>query len=105
MNDLIHALGIDWYALLAQAVEAMKLTPAEADADGQPGAWTTALDNAGLKTFLSRAGGAVRTGDTKVREPVKGAASARSLTDEQRALADQMGLSHDAYAQALAAQD
>ena len=26
-------------------------------------------------------------------------------TDEQRSLADQMGLSHDAYAQALAAQD
>ena len=39
-------------------------------------------------------------------QPASGAAnaSAASLTDEQKALADQMGVDHAAYAKALAAQ-
>lgn len=86
--------------LIASAVASMRLTPAEASNDGQPEAWTTALNNDGLRAFIARASGPV-SGDK--RQPVKGAPSAGSLTDEQRALADQLGLDHAAYAASLAA--
>jgi hypothetical protein len=92
--------------LLTQAVEAMKLTPAEAEADGQEGAWTTALSNESLRAFVNRAGGAVvRSGETKPRQPEKGAAHASALTEAQLSIAGQLGLSPDEYAKALAAQD
>lgn len=92
--------------LLTQAVDTMRLTPAEAEADGQPGAWTTALSNEGLRAFLARSGGAlVRNVETKPRQPEKGAANASALTEDQRAIAGQLGLSPDEYAKALAAQD
>ncbi len=105
-KDRVATAARERKALLAQAVEAMKLTPAEAEADGQPEAWTTKLDNDGLRTFVNRKSGTVvRTPDTKVQQPVKGATTASSLTEDQRALADQLGLAHDEYAKALAAQD
>lgn len=82
--------------LLDQAVASMRLTPAEREADGQEGAFTTGMTNAALKAFASRpvTVGAAGNGP---RQPAKAAA----LTDDQRAIAAQLGLDADAYAKAL----
>lgn len=90
-------------AILDGAVAAMKLSPAERAADGTAEGWTTALTNDALRAFVARAGAAPAP---RVAQPasVAARATAAALTDEQRALADQLGLSHDDYAKALAAQ-
>jgi ClpP class serine protease len=108
-NDLRAQLEADRKAATARerasildaAVSAMQLTPAERAADGSPEAWTTALDNAGLRAFAARAGAVPAA---RPRQPTAPAAQGSALTDEQRALADQLGISHDDYAKALAAQ-
>lgn len=88
-------------ALLDGAVAAMKLTPAERALDGTPEGWTSALSNDGLKAFVARAGSAPAP---RPQQPAPGAgASASRLTDDQKALAAQLGLSEDDYAKALAA--
>lgn len=86
--------------LLDGAVAAMKLTPAERAADGGPDAWTTALTNDGLRTYLSRAGAP----GPAPRQPSKASPTGAGLTDDQRAIANQLGLDVDAYARSLAAQ-
>lgn len=86
--------------LLDGAVSAMKLTPAEREADGKADAWTTALSNDGLRTYLARAGAP----GSAPRQPVKGVVNGAALTDEQKAIASSLGLDHDAYAKAIAAQ-
>ena len=88
--------------LLDAAVASMRLTPAERDADGQEGAFTTGMTNAALKAFAARpvtvgSGGAPRP-------PTKAAATGAALTAEQREIAASLSLDADAYAQALAAQ-
>lgn len=90
-------------AILDGAVGAMKLTPAERAEDGQPGAWTTALDNGALKAFVARAGAAAP--QARPQQPPTGAAGATAagLTDEQKALADQLQIDHAAFAAQLAA--
>lgn len=88
-------------SILDGAVAAMKLSPAERAQDGTPEGWTTALSNDALKAFVSRAGSVPAS---KPTQPTKGAPASGSLTDEQKALADQLGISHDDYAKALAAQ-
>jgi ClpP class serine protease len=90
-------------ALLADAVAAMKLSPAEASQDGTPEGWTTGLSNEGLKAFVARAQSAPAP---RPAQPPTGpaAATAARLTDEQATLADQLGVDRDAYAKALAAQ-
>ena len=93
-------------AILDGAVAAMKLSPAERAADGTDQGWTTALTNDALKAFVARAGSSAPTPPMRPAQPASGAAnaSAASLTDEQKALADQMGVDHYAFAKALAAQ-
>lgn len=90
-------------AILDKAVDDMKLSPAERAQDGTPEGWTTALDNGALRAFAARAGSAPAP---RPQQPAQGAAgvTAATLTDEQKALADQLGLNHDDYAKALAAQ-
>lgn len=87
-------------ALLDQAVSGMKLTPAERAADGTPEAWTTALSNDALRAFVGRA-----VAPTAAPKPPSGpVAQSGGLTDEQKAIADMVGISHDDYAKALSAQ-
>lgn len=90
-------------SILDGAVAAMKLSPAERAQDGTPEGWTTSLSNDALKAFVARAGGVPAA---RPQQPPQGAAraSASALTDEQKALADQIGIPHDDYAKALAAQ-
>lgn len=89
----------DRRALLEQGVKDMKITPAERDADGQPEAWTTALATPALKSFmLSRKG---MVAPPPVPLPKLGSASA--LTEDQRKMARQMGISEEAFAKQLAA--
>ena len=76
-------------AMLDQAVVDKKLTPAERDADGQAEAWTTALPNSGLKSFLAARKGIV----APPPEPPAKTSGACALTDEQRTIARQMGVS------------
>ena len=87
--------------LLAAAVASMRLTPAEASADGQPEAWVTALSNDALKAFAARSAPALANSGKKpaITEP-----SASSLTEEQAALAAQLNLDPAEFAKALAAQ-
>jgi len=89
-------------ALLDGAVKAMQISPAERALDGTPEGWTTALSNDALKSFTARASATPPA--PRLAQPVTGAAGATgaSLTDEQRAIADQLGISHDDYAKALA---
>lgn len=87
-------------ALLADAVASMKLAPAEAAADGTPEGWTTALSNEGLRAFAARSGAL----PPAAPKPAPATAGASRLTEEQAAIADQLGVDHDAYAKALAAQ-
>lgn len=89
-------------SILDGAVAAMKLSPAERAQDGTPEGWTTALTNDALRAFVARAGAAAP--GPKPSQPAKGEPAASSLTDEQKAIADQVGISHDDYAKALAAQ-
>lgn len=88
-------------SILDGAVQAMQLSPAERAADGTAEGWTTALSNDALRAYTQRAGSAP---PPRPREPAKGGANASgaSLTDTQRAIADQLGVSHDDYAKALA---
>lgn len=88
--------------LLAAAVASMRLTPAEAEQDGQPEAFVTGMSNAALRAFAARPV-TVNSG-SGTRQPPKPTTTAASLTDEQRAIADSLGLDHAAYAAALAAQ-
>jgi len=88
--------------LLAAAVASMRLTPAEAEQDGQPEAFVTGMSNAALRAFAARPV-TVNSGSGP-RQPPKPTTTAASLTDEQRAIADSLGLDHAAYAAALAAQ-
>lgn len=90
-------------ALLDAAVASMRLTPAERAADGTPEAWTTALSNEALRAFAARAGAPPAPGQGP-KQITKGAPSASALTDEQRLLAEQMGLDPAAFAAELAAQ-
>ena len=87
--------------LLDAAVASMRLTPAERDADGQEGAFTTGMTNAALKAFAARP---VTVGGNAPRQPAKAAATGAALTAEQREIAASLSLDADAYAQALAAQ-
>lgn len=105
-SDRKAAAAKERASILDSAVAAMKLSPAERAQDGTPEGWTTALTNDALKAFVARAGSSAPTPATRPAQPATGAASASaaSLTDEQKALADQMGVDHDAYAKALAAQ-
>jgi len=87
--------------LLAAAVASMRLTPAEAEADGQPEAFVTGMSNAALRAFAARPA----IVGNQARQPTTPAKpSATSLTDDQKAIADQLGLDHAAYAAQLAAQ-
>lgn len=86
--------------LLAAAVASMRLTPAEAEADGQPDAFVTGMSNTALRAFAARPATPVNG----PRQPAKLPASAVSLTEDQRTIADQLGVSHEDYAKALAAQ-
>jgi ClpP class serine protease len=87
--------------LLDSAVASMRLTPAEREADGQEGAFTTGMTNAALKAFAARP---VTVGGNAPRQPAKAAATGAALTAEQREIAASLSLDADAYAQALAAQ-
>lgn len=87
--------------LLTAAVASMRLTPAEAEQDGQPDAFVTGMSNTALRAFAARP---VTVTPGTPRQPAKPAPTAASLTDEQRAIADSLGLDHAAYAAALAAQ-
>lgn len=102
-SDRKAAAAKERASILDGAVAAMKLSPAERAQDGTPEGWTTSLSNDALKAFVARAGGAPAP---RPQQPTTGAASATAaaLTDEQKALADQLGISHDDYAKALAAQ-
>lgn len=109
-NDLRAQLAADRAAaekreraeLLDAAVAAMRLTPAEREADGQPEAFVTGMSNGALRAFAARP--VTVTPGTPPRQPAKASTTAASLTDEQRAIADSLGLDHAAYAAALAAQ-
>ncbi len=87
--------------LLAAAVASMRLTPAEAASDGDEGAWVTSMSNDALKAFAARSAPALANSGKKpaITEP-----SASSLTEEQSALAAQLGLDPAELAKALAAQ-
>ena len=87
--------------LLAAAVASMRLTPAEAASDGEEGAWVTSMSNDALKAFAARSAPALANTGKKpaITEP-----SASSLTEDQSALAAQLGLDPAALAKALAAQ-
>jgi ClpP class serine protease len=87
-------------SILDGAVTAMKLSPAERAQDGTAEGWTTALTNDALKAFVQRAGAVAP--QSRPTQPTKGAAAVGGLTDEQKAIADQVGISHDDYAKALA---
>lgn len=89
--------------LLDAAVASMRLTPAERDADGQEGAFTTGMNNSALRAFAARPV-TVGAGGNPPRQPAKAGATGASLTAEQREIAASLGLDADAYAQALAAQ-
>ncbi len=84
--------------ILEAAVASLRLTPAERDADGQPGAFTTGLSNSALRAFAARP----VTVANSPRQPVQATPTGASLTAEQRAFATALGLDFDAYAQALA---
>lgn len=94
------AAAIERKQLLAAAVASMRLTPAEAEADGQPEAFVTGMSNAALRAFAARPATPAPT----PRQPAKPSTSAAALTDDQKAIADQLGLDHAAYAAQLAAQ-
>ena len=108
-NELRASIEADRKALVAKeraaildgAVTAMKLTPAERALDGSPEGWTSTLANDGLRAFVARAGSAPAP---RPQQPQAGAAgtTAASLTDEQKAIAGQLGLSEADYAKALA---
>lgn len=110
-NELRAQIEADKKALAARerasildgAVTAMKLTPAERAQDGTPEGWTSALSNEGLRAFVARAGAAPAP---RPQQPPAGSAgtTAASLTDEQKAIAGQLGLTETDYAKALAAQ-
>lgn len=101
-RDRAAATAKERAALLDGAVKAMVLSPDERAADGTPEGWTTALSNDALKSYAARA---TARPAPRLSPPTSGAAGATgaSLTDEQRAIADQTGVSHDEYAKALAA--
>ena len=100
-TDRKAAAAAERAAILDRAVDAMQLTPAERAADGTAEGWTTALDNAALRAFAARAG---TVAPRRQAAPAPVTPSASALTDEQRSIADQLGISHDDYAKALAAQ-
>lgn len=86
--------------LLEEGVRDKKITPAEASADGQPEGWTTALTTPALRSFMAQRKGIVAPPPA----PPAKKDGAGALTDAQRAIADQMNISHAEYAQHLAAQ-
>lgn len=86
--------------LLEEGVRDKKITPAEASADGQPEGWTTALTTPALRSFMAQRKGIVAPPPA----PPAKKEGAGALTDAQRAIADQMNISHAEYAQHLAAQ-
>lgn len=88
--------------LLDAAVASMRLTPAERAEDGTEGAFTTGMSNSALRAFAARPVTVGATGGP--RQPAKAAPSGASLTDDQRAIAAQLGLDADTYAKAIAAQ-
>ena len=90
----------DRRAILAKGVDDKKITPAERDADGAPEAWTTALNTSALRSFMDSRKGIVAPPPA----PPSARGTAGALTDAQRAIADQMNISHAEYAQHLAAQ-
>ena len=100
--DRKAAAAAERASILDGAVAAMKLSPAERAQDGTAEGWTTALTNDALKAFVARAGAVAP--QSRPTQPTKGAPTAAGLTDEQKAIADQVGISHDDYAKALAAQ-
>ena len=100
--DRKAAVAAERAAILDGAVTAMKLSPAERAQDGTAEGWTTALTNDALKAFVARAGAVAP--QSRPTQPAKGTPTAAGLTDEQKAIADQVGISHDDYAKALAAQ-
>lgn len=101
--DRRAATAAERASILDGAVTAMKLSPAERAQDGTAEGWTTALDNAGLRAFVARAGALP---SPKPAQPATGAqrATASALTEEQLLIAEQLELSPDDYAKALAAQ-
>lgn len=99
-RDRKDAAARERASILDGAVAAMKLSPAERAQDGTAEGWTTALTNDALKAFVARAGAVAP--QSRPTQPTKGAPTASALTEEQQAIADQLGISHDDYAKALA---
>lgn len=86
-------------ALLAEGVKSLKLSPADAEQDGNPEGWTTTLSNAGLRAYLGRSGPVAPKAPSP---PVKSKPTAAALNADQKAIAEQLGLDPVKYAEALA---